>query len=144
MVEALLEKIRKTPTVKTDKPETFLEFSAAVRNASDYLRVAELEEHLSNPTLIEELVNRLPGHMKKDWAIACTRQHHPLLHQSDENEDVFPCNHSVHIDKKGECLFRIMPVTLYRGDNQIDTCAFIDEGSSLTLMETSLAKELGG
>ena len=71
MVEALLDKIRKTTAVKTDKPETFLEFGAAVRNACDYLRVAGLEEHLCNPTLIEEIVNRLPGHMQIDWAIAC-------------------------------------------------------------------------
>uniref|UniRef100_A0A182HFM3 Peptidase A2 domain-containing protein n=1 Tax=Anopheles arabiensis TaxID=7173 RepID=A0A182HFM3_ANOAR len=86
MVEALLYKIRKTPAVKTDKPETYLEFGAA---------------------------------------------------------NVAPCNHSAHIEKKEECLFRIMPVTLYRGNNQIDTYAFVDEGSSLTMIEMSLAKELG-
>ena len=51
MVEALLDKIRKTPAVKTDKPKTFLEFGATVRNACDYLRAAGLEEHLCNPTL---------------------------------------------------------------------------------------------
>uniref|UniRef100_A0A182XQ18 Peptidase aspartic putative domain-containing protein n=1 Tax=Anopheles quadriannulatus TaxID=34691 RepID=A0A182XQ18_ANOQN len=74
---------------------------------------------------------------------SCTRQHHPLLHQSSENQNVAPCNHSAHIEKKEECLFRIMPVTLYRGNNQIDTYAFVDEGSSLTMIEMSLAKELG-
>uniref|UniRef100_A0A182NMR0 Uncharacterized protein n=1 Tax=Anopheles dirus TaxID=7168 RepID=A0A182NMR0_9DIPT len=71
MVDTLIEKIRKTPTIKTDRPETFIEFGAAVRNACEYLRVAKLEDHLSNPKLIDELVSRLPGHMQIDWALDC-------------------------------------------------------------------------
>uniref|UniRef100_A0A182PX54 Peptidase aspartic putative domain-containing protein n=1 Tax=Anopheles epiroticus TaxID=199890 RepID=A0A182PX54_9DIPT len=40
-------------------------------------------------------------------------------------------------------LFRVVPVTLYNGNKRIDTHAFFDEGSSLTLVESSLAETLG-
>ncbi|XP_062711297.1 uncharacterized protein LOC134289465 [Aedes albopictus] len=82
----------------------------------------------------------------------CTFLHHPLLHnklQDTEKElsDQAPpsttgsCN--VHQVQTSEVLFRIVPVLLHGPSKAIQTYAFIDDGSELTLLEDSLAEELG-
>ena len=87
----------------------------------------------------------------------CDKKHHPLLHSErvEENKNLvlqsnlesgtvhqqttMVCNNHQH-----ECsvLFRIVPVTLYNGTNKVDTYAFMDEGSSVTLIEGHLANQL--
>ncbi|XP_036346710.1 uncharacterized protein LOC118756026 [Rhagoletis pomonella] len=39
-------------------------------------------------------------------------------------------------------LYRILPVTLYGKQRRVDTYALLDEGSSITMLDSSLAKEL--
>ncbi|XP_062714710.1 uncharacterized protein LOC134291225 [Aedes albopictus] len=51
-----------------------------------------------------------------------------------ENHTYHHCGQSV--------LFRIIPVTIYGQSKSIDTFAFLDEGSSATLVEQSLARQL--
>ncbi|EJY57443.1 AAEL017568-PA [Aedes aegypti] len=66
----------------------------------------------------------------------CQGAHHPLLHRVEE---------SVQLQKaKLDCIviFRMMPVTLYVGKRQFDTVAFLDEGSSATLVDDVVAKRL--
>lgn len=81
----------------------------------------------------------------------CTYLHHPLLHieqteaprsisQADAAEDI-SCN--VHQTKTSDVLFRIVPVVLHGPSKMVYTYAFIDDGSEITLMENSLAQELG-
>ncbi|XP_037820376.1 uncharacterized protein LOC119609605 [Lucilia sericata] len=66
----------------------------------------------------------------------CQYLHHPLLHKNT----LGICN----IVRKPEnaVLFRIVPVILYGNGTQIKTYAFFDDGSSLTLMEDSLLRDL--
>ncbi|XP_062715999.1 uncharacterized protein LOC134291796 [Aedes albopictus] len=82
----------------------------------------------------------------------CTFLHHPLLHnklqetEKDRSDRVLvtttgSCN--VHQVQTSEVLFRIVPVLLYGPSKVVQTYAFIDDGSELTLMEDSLAEELG-
>ncbi|XP_055615004.1 uncharacterized protein LOC129761310 [Toxorhynchites rutilus septentrionalis] len=81
----------------------------------------------------------------------CSYLHHPLLHvEKIEVDRSFPhtdaatntsCN--VHQSQTNEVLFRIVPVVLYGPSKMVHTYAFIDDGSELTLIEHSLAKELG-
>ncbi|XP_053686496.1 uncharacterized protein LOC128736038 [Sabethes cyaneus] len=87
----------------------------------------------------------------------CTFLHHPLLHKHESqnanlssSKQVLPaistgsetasCN--VH-QGQSAVLFRIIPVMLYGPEKVVRTYAFIDDGSELTLMEQSLADELG-
>ncbi|XP_065081592.1 uncharacterized protein LOC135704092 [Ochlerotatus camptorhynchus] len=66
----------------------------------------------------------------------CQGNHHPLLHRVEE---------SVQLQKaKSDCtvIFRMMSVTLYVGKRQYDTVAFLDEGSSATLVDDGVAKRL--
>ena len=75
----------------------------------------------------------------------CTRKHHQLLHNINAdkpiNADVGPNN--THRQQEITAFFRIVPVTLYNGNANTDTFAFLDEGSSLTLVQEDLANKLG-
>ncbi|XP_065094204.1 uncharacterized protein LOC135714762 [Ochlerotatus camptorhynchus] len=72
----------------------------------------------------------------------CTFLHHPLLHnEKQEAPATGSCN--VHQAQTSEVLFRIVPVLLHGPSKVVRTYAFIDDGSELTLMEDSLAEELG-
>ncbi|XP_055604514.1 uncharacterized protein LOC129752769 [Uranotaenia lowii] len=71
LLEELLEKIRGIPAPKPDRLETLVDYGVAVKSLSGHLEAAHLHEHLSNPTLLSELVNRLPAHVMYDWAKHC-------------------------------------------------------------------------
>ncbi|XP_040152637.1 uncharacterized protein LOC120894230 [Anopheles arabiensis] len=91
----------------------------------------------------------------------CAFRHHALLHDPDAIESPstadrerrhFPRTsgsqtHQVinnyHQSNPMSALFRIVPVTAYGPGVMIKTFAFLDEGSSMTLMDEDLAKQLG-
>ncbi|XP_055542861.1 uncharacterized protein LOC129728443 [Wyeomyia smithii] len=74
----------------------------------------------------------------------CEFRHHPLLHSKVENKakPTTAESHS-HRDTESKILFRIVPVTFRSKSATVDTFAFLDDGSSLTLVEQSVAHELG-
>ncbi|XP_058826984.1 uncharacterized protein LOC131686969 [Topomyia yanbarensis] len=87
----------------------------------------------------------------------CTYLHHPLLH-NPEIQHIDPSTSKPTALPSGQkrpepscnlhqgqsaVLFRIVPVILYGPEKKVETYAFIDDGSELTLMEQSLADELG-
>ncbi|XP_062540921.1 uncharacterized protein LOC134208963 [Armigeres subalbatus] len=81
----------------------------------------------------------------------CTYLHHSLLHNENNEgsklgsgaEAARDSNCYVHQTQTNDVLFRIVPVVLYGPAKMVQTYAFIDDGSELTLMEHSLAQELG-
>ncbi|XP_058816672.1 uncharacterized protein LOC131679946 [Topomyia yanbarensis] len=89
----------------------------------------------------------------------CDARHHQLLHPGKSNEvkrsveitnPVVKTNLastsgtvSTHRQVVNSILFRVIPVTLYGPNSSIKTFAFLDEGSSLTLLDKDIAKELG-
>ncbi|XP_049302713.1 uncharacterized protein LOC125775825 [Bactrocera dorsalis] len=86
----------------------------------------------------------------------CTRSHHPLLHNSEfvqtvatkssSNVKMLAREHSAninaHIATGESTLFRILPVVIHSGQESVSTYAFIDDGSSLTLIDEELLKQL--
>ncbi|XP_058839405.1 uncharacterized protein LOC131694906 [Topomyia yanbarensis] len=76
----------------------------------------------------------------------CQFRHHPLLHtvSSSKNlsENSFTSNHTYHHCGQS-VLFRILPVTLHGVSKSINTFAFLDEGSTTTLIEQELIDQLG-
>ena len=92
----------------------------------------------------------------------CLRKHNKLLHDTkvsngannlsssesaapsvsrNENESVLSCVSRA--ADKGVLLFRVVPVILYGPSNKIETYALLDEGSSVTMVDSSLVKQLG-
>lgn len=71
-------------------------------------------------------------------------KHHTLLHNPNPNPQ--PLNvSSNHFSSNFEALslFRIQPMVLFANGLSLTVFAFIDEGSTLTLLEADLAKQLG-
>ncbi|XP_053668305.1 uncharacterized protein LOC128718710 [Anopheles marshallii] len=82
----------------------------------------------------------------------CTYRHHALLHDKAESSGgagegrseggvVAESNH--HQYTSSTAIFRIVPVTLYGPARNVSTFAFLDEGSSVTLMDEDVAVQLG-
>lgn len=77
----------------------------------------------------------------------CKSRHNKLLHNYKPTEQkVEPQANSVLTNRDPECnqiLFRILPISLANGDKVVRDYAFVDEGSSITMMDESLADSLG-
>lgn len=85
----------------------------------------------------------------------CTYLHHPLLHNAEKGKPTSTLisstkepttetakSSNIHLEPLQSLLFRVVPITLYGKAKSIQTYAFLDEGSSLTLLEQSTATEL--
>ncbi|XP_065368851.1 uncharacterized protein LOC135961283 [Calliphora vicina] len=89
----------------------------------------------------------------------CQRNHNKLLHETKPNE---PSERSVNVppterastvepvlscvssaSERSHLLFRVLPVVLYGPNCAIETYALLDEGSSVTMMDSSLVRQLG-
>ncbi|XP_055584745.1 uncharacterized protein LOC129737609 [Uranotaenia lowii] len=77
----------------------------------------------------------------------CRYRHHTLLHNvsdsptsNNEGENRALQNHHMTPTK---LIFRYVPVTLYGNGNRIEIYAFLDDGSSSTLVEASVVTKLG-
>ncbi|XP_052567268.1 uncharacterized protein LOC120425751 [Culex pipiens pallens] len=68
----------------------------------------------------------------------CKERHNPLMHPIDRVEGL-----SAHIRTKAAMMFRMLPVQLHYGGRATTVLAFLDEGSSITLVERQLADNLG-
>ncbi|XP_055523265.1 uncharacterized protein LOC129717404 [Wyeomyia smithii] len=89
--------------------------------------------------------------MSKECGInGCTFKHHPLLHKelsvtsstanNEQANEAQACN--THQGGSSAILFRYVPVVVYGDGNSVHCYAFLDDGSSLTLMDQDLAEEL--
>lgn len=201
LMKTLLTKVKNAPAPKSDRLSTFIGFGIVVKQLCDHLEAAKMGDHLSNPMLVQELVDKLPPSYKMDWVrFKRGKVNSPLrmftnfikeivadvsevtdyselsleepssrefTHFNNNNDEYKIENEvrsekpnqkywsraeeSIHFkevrlnaqqDGDGSVLFRMVPVTLYAGSERFDTLAFLDEGSSSTLMEESVANRL--
>lgn len=69
----------------------------------------------------------------------CAYKHHPQLHKPSES-DVHQVN--THDNDEGSSIFKIVPVTLHNDEKSLSTYALLDDGSSVTLIDSSVAESL--
>ncbi|XP_031337274.1 uncharacterized protein LOC116166463 [Photinus pyralis] len=67
IVFMLLDRIRNFPVVKEDKLDMFINFSDNVKNVVGTMETLNQEDHLRNPILLQELLNKLPTSQKLRW-----------------------------------------------------------------------------
>ncbi|XP_053692624.1 uncharacterized protein LOC128741073 [Sabethes cyaneus] len=68
----------------------------------------------------------------------CGESHNSLIHPAT----VAVAMHA-HINPSGTTMFRMIPVMVHCGEKSLVVLAFLDEGASITLIETELADRLG-
>ncbi|XP_058451241.1 uncharacterized protein LOC131430355 [Malaya genurostris] len=273
LINSIIQRVRNAPAPKMEKLQTIIEFGMELQSLCDHIIAAEQEAQLTNPSLLQELEDKLPTHLKLQWAVhkqsletvtlksftdfmshlvlaasqitslsdrkvernrverdhktkqqnsnflnthsevedqipentqhetfdrkclicgevnhrvkdcehfarmtvderwrkvgslkicrtclnqhgrrrcritiqcgidGCQYKHNRLLH--NKVEDTVASDSLNHRDQTPKAFFRIMPVTVCGKKGSIDTFAFLDDGSSLTLVEQSLAEQLG-
>ncbi|XP_062551000.1 uncharacterized protein LOC134215940 [Armigeres subalbatus] len=80
--------------------------------------------------------NRRCFSMSQCMVHRCNGNHHSLLHRVEETVQLQKAKSDYSV------IFRTIPVTLYVGKRQFDTIAFLDEGSSATLVDETVAARL--
>ncbi|XP_055543068.1 uncharacterized protein LOC129728642 [Wyeomyia smithii] len=67
LLNTLLMKVRKADPPKSDKLSSFITYGVLVQQLCDHLEASKLMDHLVNPMLIRELVDKLPASTKIYW-----------------------------------------------------------------------------
>ncbi|XP_058828364.1 uncharacterized protein LOC131688208 [Topomyia yanbarensis] len=67
LLHTLLLKVRKAENPKLDRLNTFIQFGLVVQQLCDHLEAAALRDHLVNPMLLQELIDKLPSQTKLEW-----------------------------------------------------------------------------
>ncbi|XP_062713670.1 uncharacterized protein LOC134290528 [Aedes albopictus] len=79
LIRSMLNKIHQIPPPRHDRLETLMHFGLAVQNLVDHLKAANQYTHLTNPVLMQELVEKLPGSLRLDWAVFKNKYHTATL-----------------------------------------------------------------
>ncbi|XP_062707580.1 uncharacterized protein LOC115257239 isoform X2 [Aedes albopictus] len=69
IINSLLLKVRGMPAPRTDKLDTLIKFGLACKNLCAHLQAAGQLAHLANPSLLQELIEKLPPSLRLDWAM---------------------------------------------------------------------------
>uniref|UniRef100_A0A182W802 CCHC-type domain-containing protein n=1 Tax=Anopheles minimus TaxID=112268 RepID=A0A182W802_9DIPT len=87
ILNELIQKARQTEAPKPENLDSLIMYGIAVQHFCDHLVSANLENHLKNPTLLEELVEKLPASRRLEWAQFMERFDDPGLKEFGEFMD---------------------------------------------------------
>lgn len=68
IARATLAEVRAEPPIRHDKLEALSDFGYKVRNACNVIESMGLHYYLYSPELIQDVIKKLPNHVKIDWA----------------------------------------------------------------------------
>ncbi|XP_058817784.1 uncharacterized protein LOC131681093 [Topomyia yanbarensis] len=69
LIKTLLNRVRQAPIPRLERLETLIEFGMELQGLCDHLTAAGEEAHLNNPSLLQELEDKLPAQLKLQWAM---------------------------------------------------------------------------
>lgn len=69
IASTLVNKVKSTPSPRADKLESLVNFGLVVQNLCAHLKAVGMENYLRNPSLMQELVDKLPANVRLDWAM---------------------------------------------------------------------------
>ncbi|XP_062557220.1 uncharacterized protein LOC134222088 [Armigeres subalbatus] len=67
LISSLLKKVRNVPPPKAENLATIVTYGLAIQNLVDHIVLADQQAHLSNPMLLQELIDKLPTSLKMQW-----------------------------------------------------------------------------
>lgn len=68
IIKSLLKQIHELQNPRADNLNSIVKFALEVRNLAKTVERKEMKQYLTNPILLQELVDRLPNTYKVDWA----------------------------------------------------------------------------
>ncbi|XP_036346141.1 uncharacterized protein LOC118755409, partial [Rhagoletis pomonella] len=71
LMKSQIEKVRLISNVPEGKLEPLINFAIKVNNMSTFLKSVQGDHHLANPSLLSELVTKLPTSKQMQWAEKC-------------------------------------------------------------------------
>ncbi|XP_052759175.1 uncharacterized protein LOC128202521 [Galleria mellonella] len=69
IIEVMLNKIRLMREVRHDDVNHLIEYATAIQNVVATMKMTEEVGHLTNPTLIREIISKLPSLLKYQWSM---------------------------------------------------------------------------
>ncbi|XP_055527781.1 uncharacterized protein LOC129720339 [Wyeomyia smithii] len=147
-----------------ERLETLIDFGVELQGLCDPLQASGEIAHLNNPSLLQELEDKLPTSLKLQWGMQKQINPNVTLQTFADymSQMVTAASHVTKLvnrfndrrlgdrrnnnKSKEKVLLNThssFPVTLRSKSATVNTFAFLDDGSSLTLVEQSVAHELG-
>lgn len=80
IIDSVLQRIRRYPTVRDHDMENLIQLSSQVRSLVATIKSVDCEYHLQNPQLIRDIVQKLPDSLKLRWG--------ELVMQSDKKNNL--------------------------------------------------------
>ncbi|XP_055585033.1 uncharacterized protein LOC129737892 [Uranotaenia lowii] len=68
LLHSIIQKLRATPPPKEDNLRSIINFGLAVKNTVNHMSAASLDDYLSDPMLLQEMVQKLPTQMMIEWS----------------------------------------------------------------------------
>ncbi|XP_059218365.1 uncharacterized protein LOC131994991 isoform X1 [Stomoxys calcitrans] len=68
LVRSQIEKVRAIPPLANDNLDSLVNYATKISNMTTFLKNIKGEHHLSNPSLLSELVSKLPTNRQMQWA----------------------------------------------------------------------------
>ncbi|XP_055842840.1 uncharacterized protein LOC129909789 [Episyrphus balteatus] len=67
IIDSLVDKMRNEPPIREDKLQSIIKFSLTIENICGVMMATGLHKHLADPSLLRELVDKLPPILRLDW-----------------------------------------------------------------------------
>ncbi|XP_073835482.1 uncharacterized protein isoform X3 [Musca autumnalis] len=77
LIRSQIEKVRAIPPVQNDNLDALVNYANKISNMATFLQNAKGEHHLSNPSLLSELVSKLSTNRQMQWAEKCMNLDQP-------------------------------------------------------------------